>query len=112
MQIYSNVCDQYSRKTCQFTKHEPYGGGGSTLTVSLTVRYVFFLLMTSLRADAEISIFGEICTPGAGGIGWYRAKVLMALKIHWVCLVQLLCINMVMTTKRVTKRTNNWRTLP
>ena len=42
---------------------------------------VFF--MTSLRADAEISIFGEICTPSAGGIGWYRAKVLMALKIHW-----------------------------
>ena len=55
----------------------------STLTVSLTVRYVFFLLMTSLRADAEISIFGEICTPNAGVIGWYRAKVLMALKNHW-----------------------------
>ena len=47
---------------------------------SVTVRYLIFLLMTSLRADAEIFIFGEICTPGAGGIGWYRAKVIMALK--------------------------------
>ena len=62
---------------------------------SVTVRYPIFLLMTSLRADAEIFIFGEICTPGAGGIGWYRAKVIMALnKIHWVYLVQVLCINM------------------
>ena len=55
-------------------------GGGSNLTVSLTVRCLIFLLVTFLRADAEMIIFGEICTPGAGGIGWYRAKVIMALK--------------------------------
>ena len=55
-------------------------GGGANLTVSLTVRCLIFLLVTFLRADAEMIIFGEICTPGAGGIGWYRAKVIMALK--------------------------------
>ena len=55
-------------------------GGGSNLTVSLTVRCLIFLLVTFLRADAEMIIFGEICTPGVGGIGWYRAKVIMALK--------------------------------
>ena len=55
-------------------------GGGSNLTVSLTVRCLIFLLVTFFRADAEMIIFGEICTPGAGGIGWYRAKVIMALK--------------------------------
>ena len=55
-------------------------GGGSNLTVSLTVRCLIFPQVTFLRADAEMIIFGEICTPGAGGIGWYRAKVIMALK--------------------------------